>query len=103
MNLKPALKRPAKQRPPRKKETGYRLLLQWAALPVTDRRWAAPMAAVALGFGLFVGVAIGPGASGTLAGGVPQVIAVAGLGEGDDREAGETSFEGGEEEGEEGG
>ena len=66
---------------PRKRERGYRLLLQWAALPVTDRRWAAPMAAVALGFGLFVGVAIGPGASGSFAGGVPQVITLAGLGD----------------------
>ncbi|MBK5221212.1 MAG: hypothetical protein JJE35_15755 [Thermoleophilia bacterium] len=65
-----------------KNERGYRVLLRWAALPVTDRRWAAPLAAVALGFGLFVGVAIGPGASGTLAGGVPQVIEVAGLGGG---------------------
>lgn len=74
----------------KKKEHGYRLLLQWAALPVTDRRWGATLAAVALGFGLFVGVAIGPGASGTLAGGVPQVIEVAGLGGaggGEDEEA----------------
>jgi hypothetical protein len=84
----------AKRRPPRKKETGYRLLLQWAALPVTDRRWAAPMAAVALGFGLFVGVAIGPGTSGSIAGGVPQVIAVAGFGGEGGGEAEETDFEG---------
>ncbi|HEX3239480.1 MAG TPA: hypothetical protein VHR18_05020 [Solirubrobacterales bacterium] len=85
---------------PKKKETGYRLLLQWAALPVTDRRWAAPLAAVALGFGLFVGVAIGPGTSGSFAGGAPQVIALAG-GEGDgDGEAEETGFS---DEGEEGG
>ena len=48
-------------------DRGYRRLLRWAALPVTDRRWAAPLAAAALGFGLFAGVAIGPGASGTLA------------------------------------
>lgn len=82
-----------KKRAPKKKETGYRLLLQWAALPVTDRRWAAPMAAVALGFGLFVGVAIGPGTSGTLAGGVPQVIAVAGFGGEDEGEAEESGFE----------
>jgi hypothetical protein len=31
---------------------------------------------MALGFGLFIGVAIGPGASGTLATGVPQVIEI---------------------------
>jgi hypothetical protein len=39
--------------------------LRWAALPIIDRRWTAPMAAAALGFGLFVGVAIGPGTQGT--------------------------------------
>jgi hypothetical protein len=40
--------------------------LRWAALPIIDRRWTAPMAAGALGFGLFVGVAIGPqGSQGT--------------------------------------
>lgn len=66
---------------------GYRLLLRWAALPITDRRWAAPLSAVALGFGLFMGVAIGPGAAGTLAGGAAQVIAIPGFGE----EAGEAS------------
>ncbi len=78
---------------PRKKETGYRLLLQWAALPVTDRRWAAPLVAVALGFGLFVGVAIGPGTSGSIAGSAPQLIALSGIGgEGDDG-ADETGFE----------
>ena len=38
------------------------------ALVVTDRRWAAPLSAMALGFGLFVGVAIGPSAAGSLAG-----------------------------------
>ena len=38
--------------------------LRWAALPMIDRRWTAPMSAVALGFGLFVGVAIGPGTRG---------------------------------------
>ena len=42
-------------------------VLRGAALVVTDRRWAAPLSAMALGFGLFVGVAIGPGAAGTLA------------------------------------
>ena len=42
--------------------------LRWAALPIVDRRWTAPMSAVALGFGLFVGVAIGPGTEGSLGG-----------------------------------
>jgi hypothetical protein len=52
--------------------------LRWAALPVVDRRWTAPMAATALGFGLFVGVAVGPGtqvtqgAPGTMTVQVPQ-------------------------------
>lgn len=55
----------------------YRTLLRWAALPVTDRRWAAPLCAVALGFGLFAGVAIGPSAAGTLATAPFQVIEVA--------------------------
>jgi len=50
--------------------------LRWASLIVTDRRWAPPLSALALGFGLFVGVAIGPGAPGTLATGVPQVIEI---------------------------
>ena len=40
--------------------------LRWAALPVTNRRWTLPMSAVALGLGLFIGVAIGPGISTTL-------------------------------------
>jgi hypothetical protein len=53
---------------------GYRRLMRWAALPVTDRRWAAPLAAVALGFGLFVGVALGPGTASTVATGVSQII-----------------------------
>jgi hypothetical protein len=52
---------------------GYRRLLRWAALPVTDRRWGATLAAVALGFGLFVGVALGPGTTGSIAG-VAQII-----------------------------
>ena len=34
--------------------------LRWAALPVIDRRWTVPLAALALAFGIFVGVAIGP-------------------------------------------
>jgi hypothetical protein len=57
---------------------GYRRLLRWAGLPITDRRWAAPLSALALGFGLFVGVAIGPGASGTLATNAAQVIEIPG-------------------------
>lgn len=43
-----------------------RTLMRWAALPVDDRRWAAPLSAVAVGFGLFISVAIGPGISQTL-------------------------------------
>lgn len=50
--------------------------LRWAALPVIDRRWTAPMSAVALGFGLFVGVAIGPGTEGSLGTSKPVVIQV---------------------------
>jgi hypothetical protein len=45
-----------------------------ASLVVTDRRWAAPLSAAALGFGIFAGVAIGPGAAGTLATGAQQII-----------------------------
>jgi hypothetical protein len=63
---------------------GYRRLLRWAALPITDRRWAAPLSAVALGFGLFVGVAIGPGAAGTFATGAAQIIEIPGFGGGED-------------------
>ncbi len=48
-----------------------------AALIVTNRRWGATLSAAALGFGIFAGVAIGPGASGSLAGGAPQLIALA--------------------------
>jgi hypothetical protein len=50
--------------------------LRWAALPVIDRRWTAPMAAIALGFGLFVGVAIGPGTQGSLGTTRPMVVQV---------------------------
>jgi hypothetical protein len=50
--------------------------LRWAALPVIDRRWTAPMSAVALGMGLFVGVAIGPGTEGSLGTTNPMVIQV---------------------------
>jgi hypothetical protein len=52
-------------------------VLRAVALVVTDRRWAAPLSAMALGFGLFLGVAIGPGAAGGLATGAGQIIAVA--------------------------
>jgi hypothetical protein len=66
---------------------GYRRLLRWAALPITNRRWAAPLSAVALGFGLFVGVAIGPGASGTLATNAARVIMIPGFSGGTEEEA----------------
>ncbi len=56
--------------------------MRWASLIVTDRRWAAPISAVALGFGLFVGVAIGPGTAGTLATGASQIIEIPALGGG---------------------
>jgi hypothetical protein len=61
-------------------DRGYRRILRWAAVPVTNRRWAAPLSALALGFGLFVGIAIGPGAAGTLATGAPQIVEVPGAG-----------------------
>lgn len=79
------MKRPLRRGP------GADRLIRWAALPITDRRWAPPLSAVALGFGLFVGVAIGPGASGTFATGA-QVIEIPGLGGGEsdeETEAGE--------------
>jgi hypothetical protein len=60
--------------------SGYHRLLRWAALPISDRRWAAPLSAVALGFGLFVGVAIGPGADGTFGTGAAQIIEIPGFG-----------------------
>jgi hypothetical protein len=66
-------------RPSKPAGDGYRRLLSWAALPVTDRRWAAPLAALALGFGLFVGVAIGPSAAGTLATGAAPIIEIPGF------------------------
>lgn len=50
--------------------------MRWAALPIVDRRWTVPMAAVALGFGLFIGVAISPGADGTLGQSAPVVVQV---------------------------
>ncbi|MDQ2631448.1 MAG: hypothetical protein M3Y75_10850 [Actinomycetota bacterium] len=53
-------------------------VLRAVSLVVTDRRWAAPLSAMALGFGLFLGVAIGPGTPGTFATGAGSIIAVAG-------------------------
>ena len=53
-------------------------VLAATALVLTDRRWAAALSAIALGFGLFVGVAIGPGAAGTLATGTPQIVELPG-------------------------
>lgn len=72
-------------------QRGYRRLLRWAALPVTDRRWAAPLSAVALGFGLFAGVAIGPGAAGTLATAPLAVLEIPGS---EDRADSETAASG---------
>ena len=48
--------------------------LHATSLVVTDRRWAATLSATALGFGLFIGVAIGPGADGTAASGQQIVM-----------------------------
>jgi hypothetical protein len=73
-------------------DRGYRRLLGWVALPVTNRRWAAPLAAVALGFGLFAGVAIGPGATGTLAGAPVQLIEMPSVGSGDEESEEEDSL-----------
>lgn len=52
-------------------------VLRAFSLVVTDRRWAAPLSAMALGFGLFLGVAIGPGAAGTFAGDAGSIVAFA--------------------------
>ncbi|HVY77618.1 MAG TPA: hypothetical protein VG898_03840 [Solirubrobacterales bacterium] len=78
-------------------EEGYRRLLRWAAVPVTDKRWAAPLAAIALGFGIFAGVAIGPSATGTLATAPYQLIEMPSLAssDGDEGEA-EEEFEAGD-------
>ncbi|HET8862688.1 MAG TPA: hypothetical protein VFM94_05500 [Solirubrobacterales bacterium] len=62
--------------------------LRGASLVVTDRRWAAPLSAGALGFGIFAGVAIGPGAAGTLATGAQQIIEIPSSGGGDGQSAG---------------
>ncbi len=55
--------------------------LRAVSLVVTDRRWALPLSAMALGFGLFIGVAIGPGAAGTLATGASQIVEVSSSGD----------------------
>jgi hypothetical protein len=62
--------------------------LRGASLVVTDRRWAAPLSAAALGFGIFAGIAIGPGATGTLATGAQQIIQVPGSDGGDGQSGG---------------
>lgn len=49
---------------------------RWAALAITNRRWTAPMSAVALGFGIFAGVAIGPSADGTQGAAGPIMVEV---------------------------
>ncbi|HEX5984358.1 MAG TPA: hypothetical protein VFY69_09140 [Solirubrobacterales bacterium] len=67
-------------------------VLRGVSLVVTDRRWAAPLSAIALGFGLFLGVAIGPGAAGTLATGADSIVAVAAPGS-DEPETAATSNE----------
>jgi hypothetical protein len=61
--------------------------LRGAALVVTDRRWAAPLSAAALGFGIFAGVAIGPGTAGSLATSAQQIIELPSSG-GDDGQSG---------------
>ncbi len=53
-----------------------------ASLIVTDRRWGATLSAAALGFGLFAGVAIGPGATGTFATGPQQLLEIPSFGGG---------------------
>lgn len=62
--------------------------LRGASLVVTDRRWAAPLSAAALGFGIFAGVAIGPGAAGTLATGTQQIIELPSPGGGEGQSGG---------------
>jgi hypothetical protein len=62
--------------------------LRGAALVVTDRRWAAPLSAAALGFGIFAGVAIGPGAAGTMATGAQQIVELPSSGGGEGQSGG---------------
>lgn len=63
--------------------------LRASALVVTDRRWAATLSATALGFGLFIGVAIGPGADGTVASGAQQIVMPSSAGGASEGEGGE--------------
>jgi hypothetical protein len=69
-------------------------ILRSFSLVVTDRRWAAPLSAAALGFGIFAGVAIGPNAAGTLAGG-PQLIEIPIAGDGGEEASSEAGSEAG--------
>lgn len=62
--------------------------LRGASLVVTDRRWAAPLSAAALGFGIFAGVAIGPGTAGSLATSAQQIIEIPSSGRGDGQSGG---------------
>lgn len=62
--------------------------LRGASLVVTDRRWAAPLSAAALGFGIFAGVAIGPGTAGSLATSAQQIIEMPSSGGGEQDEGG---------------
>jgi hypothetical protein len=77
-------------------DKGWRRLLHWATIPVTSKRWAAPLAALALGFGIFAGVAVGPSATGSLAT-APYLIAMSGPasneGSGEEKGDGEEEFE----------
>ena len=50
--------------------------LRWAALPVIDRRWTVPLSAMALAFGIFVGIAIGPAAEGSLGSQMQTLVSV---------------------------
>lgn len=82
------MKRPRRPRlDPAAFREGREGVLRAFSLVVTDRRWAAPLSAMALGFGLFLGVAIGPGAAGSLATGAGQIIAVSPSEEGGEPEA----------------
>jgi hypothetical protein len=63
-------------------------ILRGFALVVTDRRWAAPLSAAALGFGIFAGVAIGPGTAGSLATGAQQIVELPGSGGGEGQSGG---------------
>ena len=46
--------------PKLRRDAGNLTMLRWASVPVTNRRWTAPLSAAALAMGLFVGVAISP-------------------------------------------